>query len=83
MKKTFIVLLIVAPVLLVGAAFTITPIWTISISRIDIEGYPVYTVYRNGFPFASAPSKSIAESYIRQYSNKPTSWEYDSSGNPK
>ena len=39
----------------------------IDISRIDIEGYPVYTLYKNGWPFASASSKTRAESYMRRY----------------
>lgn len=48
-----------------GAAWLVQqgPFWAITVDRIDIEGYPVYQVWRNALPFATATSRSQAEWY--------------------
>lgn len=39
--------------------------WTITMSHMDIEGYPVYYVYKNGAYYARASSRAQAESYTK------------------
>lgn len=41
------------------------PLWLISMSHMDIEGYPVYYVYKNGTYYARASSREQAESYTK------------------
>lgn len=51
--------------------------------RIDIEGYPKYTLWKGTQVFGSFPYKGQAESVMRRYADKPTSWSYDEQGNRK
>ncbi len=39
------------------------------LTRYDLEGYPVYTAYRNGIPMFSG-SRSMAESCCRKENNE-------------
>jgi hypothetical protein len=64
MRKLICILLIAAPLAL-AAVVIAGPFWMITISRIDIEGYPVYTVWKNLMPYATASSRKQAESYTR------------------
>jgi hypothetical protein len=68
MKNLILCALLIMPLPLFAAAMftgSIGPFWMITISRIDIEGYPVYTVWKNFVPYATASSRGMAESYTK------------------
>jgi hypothetical protein len=44
---------------------SVGPFWMITVSHIDSEGYPVYSVWKNGLFYARAPSRGVAESYTK------------------
>lgn len=56
--------------------------WSIT-ERLDIEGYPRYTLWKGMDAFGSFSSKGQAESVMRKYQNRPTSWKYDAEGSPR
>ena len=68
MIKAVVFILLVLPFPLFAAAVStgaVGPFWMITQDRIDIEGYPVYTVWKNFSPYATASSRKQAESYTK------------------